>query len=101
MLEMPYRNYGNWPPLVSRLLLLSVMICRPASTPAQRGGFTLVEAVVAIGVLGIGVAYSVGALTKFNSVAAIERNSTGAYSVVANQIDLFQSMSPFNPQKGQ
>ncbi len=63
------------------------------------GGFTMIEAIVAISVLGIGVASTVGALTKFNSIAATSRNATGAYTVVMNQIDLFQSMSPFNPQK--
>jgi type II secretory pathway pseudopilin PulG len=62
-------------------------------------GFTLVEAVVAISVLGIGAASTIGALTKFNSFAAMSRNATGAYTVVMNQIDLFESMSPFNPQK--
>ena len=63
------------------------------------GGFTLAEAMVALAVLGIGVASTIGALTKFNSMAGTSRNATGAYTVVINQIDLFQSMSPFNPQK--
>ena len=62
------------------------------------GGFTLVEAVVATALIGIGVACTLGALTKFNSIAATSRNATGASAVVMNQIDLFQSMSPFNPQ---
>ena len=48
--------------------------------------FTLVEAMVAISVLGIGVASAVGALTKFNSIASISRNATGAYAAVMNQI---------------
>jgi type II secretory pathway pseudopilin PulG len=61
--------------------------------------FTMLEAMVGIAVLGIGAASTIGALTKFNSIAAISRNATGAYTVVMNQIDLFESMSPFNPQK--
>lgn len=61
----------------------------------------MIEALVAIAVLGIGVASTIGALTKFNAIAASSRNATGAYTVVMNQIDLFQSMSPFNPQKSQ
>lgn len=65
------------------------------------GGFTLVEAVIGIAVLGIGAAATIGALTKFNSLAATSRNASGAYATVVNQIDLFESMSPFNPQKGQ
>ena len=62
-------------------------------------GFTLVEAVVAITLLGVSVAVTLGALTKFNSTAAMSRNATGAGALLMNQIDLFQSMSPFNPQK--
>lgn len=62
-------------------------------------GFTMVETIVAIAVLGIGVATTIGALTKVNSIAAMSRNSTGAYTILNNQVDLFQSMSPFNPQK--
>jgi hypothetical protein len=54
---------------------------------------------VALAVLGIGVASTIGALTKFNTVASTSRNATGAYTVVVNHLDLFQSMSPFNPQK--
>ncbi len=66
--------------------------CNPA-------GFTMAETIIAIAVLGIGVASTIGALTKINSIAAISRNSTGAYTILSNQVDLFQSMSPFNPQK--
>ena len=56
---------------------------------------------MAVSLIGIGVASTIGALTKFNSFAAISRNATGASAVLMNQVDLFQSMSPFNPQKGQ
>lgn len=59
----------------------------------------MLEAIVGMAVLGIGAAATIGALTKFNSIAAISRNATGAYTVVMNQIDSFESMSPFNPQK--
>jgi prepilin-type N-terminal cleavage/methylation domain-containing protein len=62
-------------------------------------GFTLVEGVVGIAILGIGVACTVGGLTKINAIAATARNATGAYTAVMNQIDLIQSDSPFNPQK--
>jgi type II secretory pathway pseudopilin PulG len=63
------------------------------------GGFTLVEAVVAISLIGVGVASTLGALTKFNSIADMSRNGTGACAAVLNQIDLIQSDGPFNPQK--
>jgi type II secretory pathway pseudopilin PulG len=62
-------------------------------------GFTLVEAVVSITLIGIGVATTLGALTKFNSIADMSRNGTGACAAVMNQIDLIQSDGPFNPQK--
>ena len=61
--------------------------------------FTMVETIVAIAVLGLGVASTIGALTKINAIAATSRNRTGAYTILMNQVDLFQSMSPFNPQK--
>ena len=62
-------------------------------------GFTLVEAAVATTLISIGVAVTLGALTKFNTDAAASRNATGAEALLMNQVDLFQSMSPFNPQK--
>jgi hypothetical protein len=61
----------------------------------------MAETIMAIAVLGIGVASTIGALTKINSIAAMSRNRTGAYTILTNQVDLFQSMSPFNPQKNQ
>ena len=66
---------------------------------AGQRGFTIVEAAVGVTILGIGVACTVGALTKLNSIASMARNATGAYTTVMNQIDLIQSDSPFNPQK--
>ena len=68
-------------------------------TTRQIGAFTLVETIVGIAVIGVGTACTVGALTKFNSIANTARNATGAYTAVMNQIDLIQSDSPFNPQK--
>jgi Tfp pilus assembly protein PilV len=62
-------------------------------------GFTLVEAVIAVTLIGIGVAGSLTALTHANSVASMSRNSTGAQTAAQNQIDLLLSDSPFNPQK--
>jgi prepilin-type N-terminal cleavage/methylation domain-containing protein len=64
-------------------------------------GFTLVEVIICIAVLGVGVACTVAALTKMNEIASISRNMTGASTAVMSQIDLFQSVGPFNPQTGQ
>jgi prepilin-type N-terminal cleavage/methylation domain-containing protein len=72
---------------------------RSPKRTGDSAGFTMVETIMAIAVLGIGVATTIGALTKINSIAAMSRNSTGAYTILTNQVDLFQSMSPFNPQK--
>ncbi len=49
--------------------------------------------------MGLGVVCMVGALSKFNTIASVARNTTGAYTAVMNQIDLIQSDGPFNPQK--
>jgi type II secretory pathway pseudopilin PulG len=62
-------------------------------------GFTFVETVVALGLISIGVATAITALTKLNSFASMSRNATGAYTVVQNQIDAILSNGPFNPQK--
>jgi type II secretory pathway pseudopilin PulG len=73
----------------------------PARQPVlpRLNGFTILEAIVGISLLGIGVSCTVGALTKLNAIAAAARNATGAYTAVMNQIDLIQSDGPFNPQK--
>ncbi len=61
--------------------------------------FTLLEVMVALGIVGIGVATTIAAMTRVNSFASVARNLTGATAVVQNQIDLLLSDSPFNPQK--
>ena len=73
--------------------------CHRSRSRLAARGFTLVEAVVSITLIGIGVASTLGALTKFNSIADMSRNGTGACAAVMNQIDLIQSDGPFNPQK--
>jgi Tfp pilus assembly protein PilV len=70
---------------------------RPAWIAAA--GMTLVEAVFAVTLIGIGVAGSLTALTKANSIASMSRNSTGAQTVAQNEIDRFLAYQPFNPQK--
>jgi type II secretory pathway pseudopilin PulG len=88
---------------MAQVLLMSFMMIfhkpHKASPLFRTGGFTLVETVVAIGVIGIGVVSTLGALTKFNSMADMSRNGTGVCAAVLNQIDLIQSDGPFNPQK--
>jgi prepilin-type N-terminal cleavage/methylation domain-containing protein len=67
----------------------------------SRSGFTLVEVVVAIALIGVGLSTTIGALTKFNAFASESRNATGAYAAAMNQIDAIQSDTPFNPAAGQ
>ena len=71
----------------------------PDSRLRTSAAFTLVETVVAVGLIGVGIATVIGALTHINSIASMSRNETGAYTVLMNEVDLFQSMTPFNPQK--
>ncbi len=63
----------------------------------SRSGFTMVETVVAIALIGIGFSGTMAALTKFNGFASESRNATGAYAAAMNQIDTIQSATPFNP----
>jgi hypothetical protein len=67
--------------------------------PTARAGFTFIEALIAISLMGIGVATSLTALLKINSIACMGRNATGAQTFAQNEIDKFLSYSPFNPQK--
>ncbi len=60
-------------------------------------GFTLVEVVVAMAMVGIGIATVVTALTTLNSTASINRNYTGALSAGTFQIDKLLSDAPFKP----
>ena len=60
-------------------------------------GLTIVEAVVAITLLGIGLTSTITALTKFNAFASSSRNLTGAYTTVMTQIDAIESAAPFDP----
>jgi len=78
--------------------IITVSFSRNHSLTA-RAGFTFVEALVAISLIGIGVATSLTALLKINSIACMGRNATGAQTFAQNEIDKFLSYSPFNPQK--
>ncbi len=64
-------------------------------------GFTMLEVIVAIALVGIGITSTVAALTKLNAFAGASRNATGAYTAVVGEIDQIQSSSPFNPLAGQ
>jgi type II secretory pathway pseudopilin PulG len=65
------------------------------------GGFTMVEAVVAVGVIGVAFTSCLGALALMNSIASISRNYTGAYVALERRIDWALTAAPFNPQSNQ
>jgi len=75
------------------------MIIRNHHSRPAVAAFTFIEALVAISLIGVGVATSLTALLKVNSIACMARNATGAQTFAQNEIDKFLSYSPFNPQK--
>jgi hypothetical protein len=81
------------------LAFIITVIYRNHYSPTARAGFTFIEALIAISLMGIGVATSLTALLKINSIACMGRNATGAQTFAQNEIDKFLSYSPFNPQK--
>jgi prepilin-type N-terminal cleavage/methylation domain-containing protein len=78
---------------------MKLPLCRSSRPSTPQRGFSLVEVAVAIALVGIGVSATIGALTKFNQFSTVSRNSTGAYALAMNQIDVIQSL-PFNPAAG-
>lgn len=60
--------------------------------------FTLIEAMIALGIFGITAAAAIAGMVRMNTNAALCRLQTGASTLAQNQIDLILSDSPFNPQ---
>jgi hypothetical protein len=81
------------------IAVIITMITRATHSRPTVAAFTFVEALVAVSLIGVGVATSLTALLKVNSIACMARNATGAQTFVQNEIDKFLSYSPFNPQK--
>lgn len=61
--------------------------------------FTIVEAVVALSIIGISIGTMAVAMGQLNHEASVSRNATGADAALQNQVDLLLSDGPFNPQK--
>jgi prepilin-type N-terminal cleavage/methylation domain-containing protein len=64
-------------------------------------GFTIIEIMAAIGILGIASAGTIATLVQMNQNASLSRLRTGAGTVAQNQIDYLLSIQPYNPQKNQ
>lgn len=67
----------------------------------RRTATTLIEALLAIGILGGGATASISTLLQMNKNATLSRLRTGAGTVAQNQIDYILSIQPYNPQKSQ
>lgn len=65
---------------------------------ARSLGFSLVEVLIAVSLLGLLAGSAIWALTQANSYASISRLHTGAENAAQNQIDLLLTDGPFNPQ---
>lgn len=64
-------------------------------------GFTLVEVLVAVTLLGLLAGGALWTLAQANNYASIARLYTGAETAAQNQIDYLLSDSPFNPQNNE
>jgi prepilin-type N-terminal cleavage/methylation domain-containing protein len=67
----------------------------------QQGGFSFVELMLALALIGGVSATSIWSLTDTNRQAAANRLFTEAQIVAQNQVELFQTDGPFNPQLSQ
>lgn len=75
---------------------------KAAPTLSRRSpGFTLVEVLTAVALLGMFAGGALWTLTQTNNYAALSRLYTGAQVLAQNQIDLIMSKGPFNPQRGE
>jgi type II secretory pathway pseudopilin PulG len=68
---------------------------------SPRAAFTLVEIVVALGLVSLIAMTSLWTLSDVNRQAAAHRLFTEAQAIAQNQIELFQTDGPFNPQLNQ
>src|SRR6202011_5831057 len=67
----------------------------------QQDGFSFVELMLALALIGGVSATSIWSLTDTNRQAAANRLFTEAQVVAQNQVELFQTDGPFNPQLSQ
>jgi len=67
----------------------------------SQAAHSLVEIMVACGMLAIASAAAIGSLIRMNHNAALSRLQTGASTIVQERIDKILEDKPFNPRKSQ
>jgi prepilin-type N-terminal cleavage/methylation domain-containing protein len=74
-----------------------------STAPRERSshGFTLVEVLIAVTLVGLLASSAIWALIQANNYSAISRLYTGALTAAQNRIDYLLADGPFNPQDGQ
>ena len=78
--------------------------CAQVAVKVEKGrcaAFTFTEIVVAISLVAMVAAAAFWSLTGANRQAAAHRLFTAAQSIAQNQIEMFQTDGPFNPQLNQ
>lgn len=69
--------------------------------PSLKAAFSILEIMVACGVLVIVAAAAIGTLVRMNYHAALSRLQSGASTVAQERIDRILEDGPFNPKKEQ
>jgi len=67
----------------------------------REAAFSLLEVMVACGLLAITAAAAIGTLIRMNYYASLSRLQTGASTVAQERIDRILEDGPFNPRKDQ
>jgi type II secretory pathway pseudopilin PulG len=92
---------GNYNYLESFAIPSARILTMKSTRRFHAAAFTLVEAMIALGIFGITAAAAIAGMVRMNTNAALCRLQTGASTICQNQIDLILSDSPFNPQYSQ
>ena len=67
---------------------------------APRAGFTFVEVVVGVTIIGVVASSIMWGLTQLNHYATVNRLYTAAQTLAQNQIDLILTKGPYDPAQG-
>lgn len=84
------RNYNM-------LLLPQLRQNHPQAAPLRCGGFTLVEVMAGVSMLGLVTATVIFGLNQLNYYASVNRLFTAAQTLAQNQIDIVLTKGPYDP----